>query len=44
MIVRKIGQGRMHEFNIFEQVDGKAGRQGGREDAVIWRDLKDSSG
>ena len=27
-IVRKIGQGRMHEFNIFEQVDGKAGRKG----------------
>ena len=26
-IFRKMGQGRMHQFNIFKQVDGKAGRK-----------------
>ena len=27
-MVRKMGQGRMHKFNVCEQVDGKAGRKG----------------
>ena len=27
-MVRKMGQGRMHKFNMCEQVDGKEGRKG----------------